>query len=103
MTWLKANMSPPSKSLAMKKASPRPSNESRPMAKAPTKELAWTACVRLDRAEHAKEDSEWLCYLAEQKHAEAQLKHNKAQLRLAKAELELADAKLALGKSSEPK
>ena len=73
------------------------------MAKAPTKELAWTACVRLDRAEHAQEDSEWLCYLAEQKHAEAQLKHNKAQLRLAKAELELADAKLKLPNSSEPK
>ena len=92
-------MSPPSKSLAMKKASPRLPSEPR----APTKELAWTACVRLDRAEHAQEDSEWLCYLAQQKHAEAQLKHNKAQLRLAKAELELADAKLALGKSSEPK
>ena len=59
--------------------------------------------MRLDRAEHAQEDSEWLCYLAEQKHAEAQLKHNKAQLRLAKAELELADAKLKLPNSSEPK
>ena len=87
----------------MKKASPRPPSEQKPMAKAPTKELAWTACVRLDRAEHAQEDSEWLCYLAEQKHAEAQLKHNKAQRKLADAELKLADAKLALGKSSEPK
>ena len=87
----------------MKKASPRPANEPTKTAKAPSQELAWAACVRLDRAEHAQEDSEWLCYLAEQKHAEAQLKHNKAQLRLAKAELELADAKLALGKSSEPK
>ena len=75
------------------------------MAKAPSKELAYAACVRLDRAEHAQEDSEWLCYLAQQKHAEAQLqvKHNEAKLRLAKAELALADAKLKLANSSEPK
>jgi hypothetical protein len=100
----------------MKKASPRPSSEptktakapskelayaacvQKPTAKAPSKELAYAACVRLDRAEHAQEDSEWLCYLAQQKHAEAQLKHNKAQHKLADAELKLADAKLALGK-----
>ena len=97
MTWLKANMSPPSKSLTMKKASTKQT------AKAPTKELAWAACVRLDRAEHAKEDSEWLLYLAQQKHAEAQLKSDKAQFRLADAELALADAKLKLANSSEPK
>ena len=99
-------MSPPSaKSLAMKKASPRPrpANETKQTAKAPTKELAWAACVRLDRAEHAKEDSEWLLYLAQQKHAEAQLKSDKAQFRLADAELALADAKLKLANSSEPK
>ena len=87
-------MSPPSKSLAMKKASTKQT------AKAPTKELAWAACVRLDRAEHAKEDSEWRLYLAQQK---AQLKRDEAQLRLADAELALADAKLALNNSSEPK
>jgi len=65
---------------------------------APTYKLSWTACMRLDKEEHAEEDAEWRRYLAkessEHKLKQAELKVEKAKLRLADAELKLADAKL---------
>ena len=65
---------------------------------APTYKLSWTACMRLDKEEHAEEDAEWRRYLAKESSEhmlkQAELKVEKAKLRLADAELKLADAKL---------